>query len=643
MTDERNRLQEILLRLSAYLDASLDAEVGELKAFVRSLLEQLTDESVHLPTIQAQLLRQLRATPALAALVKGWLAVAAGEAAFPATRGPLPSKGLDPALESLSIDAAGDEPPSATAPTVTRYTDIAAPSQVQVQERFPLIVNLTVAPSTDSRDTQTVEAPLGAQIQCMITSTPGLTVLNKRMQPLTVMATDSQPVVFYLRATEAGEHQAQLDFWYDGQIIASSTLLIRALAAVVPLHSLHQAGPPIHKLQANALKPDLLMRISTLQNQLHFDLHFSEFDVRSIQGPQLRSNPEEYRYNLLKEIEALNNEWAADNAYVLNELTKIGQRLYRDLWPIELRRAYRHFRNQVRTIQLVSDEPWIPWELVKPYDDEDPTNFVDDDFLALRYDLARWFTPAPAPAPAIAIDSLACIAPADSGLPAAQQELTFLQQLATTRHLHDYTPEIANKVAVEALLRTPEPPIRLWHFACHGDFAANAPGQSPLLLAGSAAATRGTAEGNSRAVTLISTTNTSTSHIASRHQQLRPNYFVGPVTTRLKHDRPFVFLNACRVGSGGMGLTGVGGWAKVLVADCGVGALLAPLWTINDTYANEFAELFYGALAAPATTVATATRQTRLELRRRHPNDPLWLAYSLYAHPNARITLGGPP
>lgn len=89
-----------------------------------------------------------------------------------------------------------------------------------------------------------------------------------------------------------------------------------------------------------------------------------------------------------------------------------------------------------------------------------------------------------------------------------------------------------------------------------------------------------------------------------------------------------------------MGLTGVGGWAKVLVSDCGVGALLAPLWEINDDHAHEFAELFYEKLNGEGMTVAAATRRARLALRERHPNDPLWLAYSLYAHPNAWVSLG---
>ena len=63
------------------------------------------------------------------------------------------------------------------------------------------------------------------------------------------------------------------------------------------------------------------------------------------------------------------------------------------------------------------------------------------------------------------------------------------------------------------------------------------------------------------------------------------------------------------------------------------------LWTINDEYAQEFAECFYALLDDESTTVAAATRAARVELRRRYPNNPLWLAYSLYAHPNARVGL----
>ncbi len=632
MTEEKNRLREVLLRLQAYLDASLEAELRELRHFVLELLEQIAHDPGSLPVRQAQLLQQLRAYPELAAVVREWLHTA-GAATLPTTRGPLPSKDIESALESLSVGA--DEP----TPTVTRYTDIELPAQVQIAQRFPLIVGLTVAPSPDSADAQQFDAPLGAEIQCMVTPGPALEVVNRRMQPLIVAAEDSQPVVFYLRAIAAGDHQLQIDFWYNGQIIASSTQGIQAVDVAVTSQASHRAGPPLVAPAATAPYPDLVIRITTVQNQLRYDLSFGDLNFIDVPGKPLRSDPEQYRYNLLQKIEDLSNEPDTGDGYVLRELIKIGQNLYKELWSEEMRREYRRFRKVVRTIQIISDEPWIPWELIKPYDKEDPADPVDDDFLALKFDLARWFTPATMPpAATILIDSVACIAPSDSGLPAAQQELTLLQQLALQRQLQDYTPATPDKATVEALLTSGEP-IRLWHFACHGDFDANAPGQSPLLMQGAAATGAATARSGERPFNLVGSAGTPQNRAASRRHQLRPDDFVGPVTTRLQRDRPFVFLNACRVGSGGLGLTGVGGWAKVLVADCGVGALLAPLWTINDAHAREFAELFYGALAEDSTTIGAATRAARLELRRRHPNDPLWLAYSLYAHPNARIRL----
>ena len=136
---------------------------------------------------------------------------------------PATTKGLASALEDLQP----------ATPTVTRYTDIELPAQVQVAQRFPLIVGLTDAPSPDSADAQPLEAPLGAEIHCMVTPGPGLVVLDKRMQPLTVGTDDSPPVVFYLRATAAGDHQLQIDFWYDGQIIAGSTQGLQAVDTAV--------------------------------------------------------------------------------------------------------------------------------------------------------------------------------------------------------------------------------------------------------------------------------------------------------------------------------------------------------------------------------------------------------------------------
>lgn len=151
--------------------------------------------------------------------------------------------------------------------------------------------------------------------------------------------------------------------------------------------------------------------------------------------------------------------------------------------------------------------------------------------------------------------------------------------------------------------------IKLWHFACHGDFDTQAPNNSPLIL--------------------------------QDRYFLRPNDLVGPAQTRLRTDRPLVFLNACRVGQGGLALTGLGGWAATLVGHCRVGALIAPLWSVHDGAARHFAEAFYTACRQAGMTLGEAVWQARVATRNAFPDDTTWLAYSLYAHPNARLVIGG--
>ena len=301
-----------------------------------------------------------------------------------------------------------------------------------------------------------------------------------------------------------------------------------------------------------------MLRVCTEGNRLTYTLHYRDTGERIIQGPKIQSDPEQYRYALVREIENLARGRDVDGRPLTDapgetltpqdffrRLEKIGQRLYDELFSEDMRREYRErIRGRVRTLEIVSDEPWIPWELVKPYDDG-----VDDDFFCLQYEFSRWVSGGAAPAAEIPVDSLACIAPTDSRLAQVQAERDYLRGLAAQFGLTDRSPDEARRDRVEALLEG-DAPVKLWHFACHGNFDRDAPGNSPLIL--------------------------------QHKRRLRPNDLVGRAQSRLRNDRPLVFLNACRVGQGGLSLTGLGGWAAKLVGDCRVGALVAPLWSVDD-------------------------------------------------------------
>jgi CHAT domain-containing protein len=61
------------------------------------------------------------------------------------------------------------------------------------------------------------------------------------------------------------------------------------------------------------------------------------------------------------------------------------------------------------------------------------------------------------------------------------------------------------------------------------------------------------------------------------------------------------------------------------------------MWEVNDTLALQFAKTFYKALLQDNLTVAEAFRQSREAVRQAAPYNSTWLAYSLYADPEARI------
>jgi hypothetical protein len=119
--------------------------------------------------------------------------------------------------------------------------------------------------------------------------------------------------------------------------------------------------------------------------------------------------------------------------------------------------------------------------------------------------------------------------------------------------------------------------------------------------------------------------------LSASDRRLDPFIIQGSSLTR--ETKPFVFLNACQVGTAGSVLSDYGGLAGAFVSE-GCSGYVAPLWNVNDLVARQFAEEFYRAALKDGTSVAESLRQ----LRSRYASD--WdqqtatpLAYVFYGHP----------
>lgn len=329
---------------------------------------------------------------------------------------------------------------------------------------------------------------------------------------------------------------------------------------------------------------------------------------RRILGPPFEIEPEEYQANLFEGLEKLQAGLTTDGSPVFGdeivpELEKLGRELYRDLFTPEMKDAYRKFRDQVNKLHIISAESWIPWEIVKPYDDSDLEAVINDDFWCLRFQLTRWLCGETAPPASIAVSRLAVVrAEAPLGMKAlshGRREARLLAALADRCAIEDRSVTSATFERLEQKLR--EEDLDLVHFVGHGKLVPDQPQRASFLLEDGRA--------------------------------WRPTDLLGQVGTRVRRNRPLVFLNACQMAQSGWARTRLGGWAPSWI-EAGCGAFVGPQWTVSDGLASAFAEAFYAALENGETFGAAAC-----EARRKLGG--MAAAFSIYAHPNGRLLLPG--
>lgn len=605
---------EALLQAIRTIWDELPEQVGdEWAAFeqeINSYFEQLAARAEEKSIVQAWILMLFQKHPQAHRRLVAQLQ-AGPESCY--SKGPI-TRGAPPILDRLIQGAAPT--------TVMRYTDITCPRRVWVQApRISVIVRLTVQRPTDSAAVAELalqkEIPVQVRVQA-----PAFEPLNAAEQETPILHdADSPPLVFDLRPRATGHTQIILDFYQKGNPAGTVSLPIEVTAEDVAATAEARQGRTL-AIDPQVPPPDLVLHIAWQESPpaLTFTL-IREGGAwwRTFEPKNLSGDPSTYMGHLYEQLTALVHLTDPTGQTVLGQrrglspddadrqVRQLGQNLWRELIPNGLQEIYAAEREnwRDRTLLILSDEPHVPWELTWPYD---PGKWADDGPWCQILLLTRWLRrdergngSAGAPGQ-LCLHNLACLVPGDSGLAAAQRERAFLADLIRQHSMSDASPPAATWKAALDLL---EGGGYDWlHVAAHGNFYATSPDtDSALWLEGTRA--------------------------------LTPQAIVGEAEGYIGTQRPAFFFNACEVGRQGWGLTRIGGWANRLIS-AGAGLFVAPLWSVSDGPALAFARAFYERLLAGAT-VAEAVRAGRLAARAE--GDPTWLAYSVYAHPNARVTV----
>ncbi|HEY0602360.1 MAG TPA: CHAT domain-containing protein [Herpetosiphonaceae bacterium] len=507
---------------------------------------------------------------------------------------------------------------SITPAELTRYPNMEYPGEVVIGERTSLMVSLLQEPIDPATlavmvaDTTPDKLP---EVEVVVRAR-GFDLQGSNTKVLSVARDGDSEVRFVLIPRVAGPQTIRVDFYQNDRPIGEArcqTTIVAASTEPKPAPApVPQPQPePLEFASAEAAPPDIELRVETNQADervLYFTLHscseaidYHHADMGSV---RLQGTPLEKMQTVYAELSKFAGPTPADPddaAYQQRRLASLGRLLWDELFPNDLKAAYWNFRDKARVLLITSDEPWIPWEIVKPYRFDEQNERLDEPYLCEQFNVARWLS-GPGMAEKMAIRRIRPVAPLEVNLPSVRAELQYLEQINSLRP--ELLPDVPYNDRNRVIDLFENGAFNVLHVAAHGSFDAQMPDNSAISLTGGVLRP---------------------SDIAARFGGKRP--------------RPLVFINACHGARSDYSFTGLGGWADRLVRNAKIGAFIGASWEVNDQLALRFAEVFYTALLKDGKTIGESFRQARQTIRDAAPANSTWLAYVLYADPEARAVI----
>jgi hypothetical protein len=346
------------------------------------------------------------------------------------------------------------------------------------------------------------------------------------------------------------------------------------------------------------------------QHFYHFTLDSAALAIKDMyESKSLIGSREDYVKGIYADLEARYISSHSDREQFQRELREVGGDLWDQLIPVELQQTLWKFRDQITSIQVYSEEPFIPWELV--HMKEPGQGLPKETRFMGQLGLVRWLHNVGWPSTQLRArkDRCFCVVPRyphpDYKLPGAEAEADYLITKLRAKEVEPHAGP------VRKLLETAGG-FDFLHFSCHGAADSADVSRAELLLEGRVDGTNYVCE--PLRVTAI--------------EQL--SSLVGPDGVR-----PIVTLNACQLGRAGYKLTSTGGFSRAFLRK-GAGMFVAAMWSVGDETARTFIETLYERLIAgdELSQASVVAREAA-----RAAGDSTWIAYTVYGNPHATLAL----
>lgn len=284
----------------------------------------------------------------------------------------------------------------------------------------------------------------------------------------------------------------------------------------------------------------------------------------------------------------------------------LGDDLYRNYVPEAFKDVFWSLKDRgvLHSIQITSNSPVLPWELVRP---QKAPGGVPDGFLGINYRMARWAPRSEVgqvdqPLDHLAFTGVAAVAPPyenNRELPFQQVEIDALSKLNGFRLVGgDFN-------AFEKMVG--EVSSGFIHFSGHGE--VNDPGDGRPVFA-----------------------------IRLTDQSLDPNTWRALKFAPHDKGNPFYFFNACDTGRAASLGGFVQGWGPAVLAT-GASGFIGGMWPLADRSAADFSTEFYGEVASNLSSGPVYLAGVLQDVRKRFydTGDPTYLAYTFYGNANLQV------
>lgn len=513
---------------------------------------------------------------------------------------------------------AGAVPPDRPEPDPPRsaYALLDCPGVVVAEREFDLTVGISPAPTPGVTGGPMVrpESSVGPYTLSVQVVADGFRLAGDTgswRKDLPVTAEAAYPTFTVRLAAESQierikPRSIQAMYSVDGQTIGMavrSLAVVRTPDLVTAAEEKPQEGGIDITIPFEETAPDLTVRILQSQSESAGRLLWTFESPHRIPAPDapvvadIGRHPEAFARQLVEQVAAHEGQPG-----LYQYLMGIGNTVS-DQVPQEFRAALDAVAQQVRprppSVLILSEEPYVPWELAVV---DPPLDAGLPPFLSAQASVGRWVLghrrPKLPPPLDVQVDALAVVWGVydrqEWRLVEAEDEAAKLRETFGAASV-----DAQSRTVIACLKGTPK--AEVLHFAVHGIYNPSGPKEGLILVDG---------------------------------QTLDPMEVRG---VRLE-TAPFVFLNACQVGTGTAILGDYAGMAEAFLY-AGAAGVVAPLWSIDDVLAKEIALRFYQETLVDGRQPAEVFRSERA----RFTDSPeiassTFLAYQFFGNPAMKLT-----